>query len=118
MREICMSGSMSGMWRRSYGSASEAPPHERGGQRLCQTYCHHATSRLYPMQVSTACHAFSMRDVTWSDRNVMTFVMALLSFKESTLGAYRLKASNAALLLQHPAGVSPTACGSARLAVD
>jgi len=73
---------------------------------------------LGPMQVSTACHAFSMRDVTWSDRNVMTFVMALLSFKESTLGAYRLKASNAALLLQHPAGVSPTAGGSARLAVD
>jgi len=28
-------------------SASEAPPHERGGQRLCQTYCHRATSRLY-----------------------------------------------------------------------
>src|SRR5450755_4207358 len=31
MREIRMSGSMSGVWRRGHGRTSKAPPDERGG---------------------------------------------------------------------------------------
>ena len=36
MREICMSGLTSGVWRRSQGWTSEAPPDERGGNRYVQ----------------------------------------------------------------------------------
>jgi len=33
MQQICMSGSMRRVWKRSYGRATKAPPDERGGNR-------------------------------------------------------------------------------------
>src|SRR5215472_13113088 len=53
MREICMSGSMSGVWKRSQGRTSEAPPDERGGQQICLAYRHCATLRLYQVRRTT-----------------------------------------------------------------
>src|ERR1700732_3803815 len=55
MRQICMSGSMSGVWKRSHGRTSEAPPDERGGNSYARP------TATAPHSDSTTAHRYRPR---------------------------------------------------------
>src|SRR6266446_3367576 len=66
MRQICMSGSMSEVWKRSQGRTGKAPPDERGGNR-------------YARPTATAPHLDSTGPAGLFLANVMVLLFSWLS---------------------------------------
>src|SRR5580693_689785 len=52
---------MRGVWKRSHGRATKAPPDERGGKPICSTYSRRATLRLYRFATLNGCVSASGR---------------------------------------------------------
>src|ERR1700746_438014 len=74
MREICLSGSTSGMWKRSHGRTIKAPPDERGGKQIC-------SNLKPPRHIPTL--PFSTEPASPADQS-----MSALARKQPRFGAY------------------------------
>ena len=62
MRAFRSSGSMRGVWKRSHGRATKAPPDEKGGKPLCSTYSRRAPLRLYRFRPAGTRKLFRLPD--------------------------------------------------------
>jgi hypothetical protein len=91
MREICMSGSMSGVWRRGHGRTSKAPPDERGGNGYVRptATAPHLDSTDYggSPSATTTIHGLSSNVDLFRDRQGIIHLVAQIAHRALQPGA-------------------------------